>query len=377
MTQVNDEWLTIPEIVQAARAKLPANVWHYSCGGAESETTLRRNRSAFEYLALRPRVLQGVGKPDTSTTFLGQQLSLPVMLAPVGSPSHFHPDGALACAQAAERAGTGTFVGTLSTPSMEEVRSGAEGPLFFQLYVRGDRDWIEGIVDRVERAGYEGICLTADSAAYGRRERDLHNRYFPREGGTRPNLGPSISSGVDRGGYQAELTWDDVSWLREKTRLPLMVKGLLSPEDAEAAVDRGVDVVYVSNQCGRQLDHGPATIEVLPEMAKAVGHRARIVVDSGFMRGTDVIKALALGADAVCIGKLMTWGLGAGGIAGLERVLELLKTEMSVAMTNLGAKSIAEIGPHCVRPTLPPLPAPWPVGPWNDPGLLDRPADAL
>lgn len=373
---MHDDWLTIPEIVRAARAKLPSNVWHYSCGGAESETTLRRNRSAFEYIALRPRILQGVGRPDTSTSFLGQNLSLPVMLAPVGSPSHFDPDGALACARAGERAGTGTFVGTLSTPSMEDVRAGADGPLFFQLYVRGDRDWLENIVRRAERAGYEGICLTADSTAYGRRERDLHNRFFPRERGNRPNLGEGIISAADRGDYQAELTWDDVAWLREATKLPLMVKGILSPEDAEAAVERGVDVVYVSNHGGRQLDHGPATIEVLPEIAQGVAGRARVLVDSGFMRGTDIIKALALGADAVCIGKLMTWGLGAGGVAGLERVLELLQTELRIAMTNIGVKSIADIGPHCIRPTNPPLPDPWPVGRWDDPGLLDRPADA-
>ena len=281
MTQSADEWLTIPEIVRAARAKLPANIWHYSCGGAESETTLRRNRSAFDYLALRPRILQGAGHPDTSVTFLGQQMSLPVMLAPVGSIVHFDPDGALAAARAAEAVGTGAFVGTLSTPSLEDVRAGADGPLYFQLYVRGDRDWIEGIVRRAERAGYEGICLTADSGAYGRRERDLHNRFFPRERGNRPNLG-DVVSGADRGDYQGQLTWDDVAWLRETTRLPLMVKGILGPEDASAAVDRGVDVVYISNHGGRQLDHGPSTIEVLPDVAQAVGgqgehpHRQRV-----------------------------------------------------------------------------------------------------
>lgn len=182
----SDDWLTIPEIVRAARAKLPANVWHYSCGGAESETTLRRNRSAFEYLALRPRVLQGAGHPDTSVTFLGQRLSLPVMLAPVGSIVHFDPGGALAAARAAERVGTGAFVGTLSTPSLEDVRAGADGPLFFQLYVRGDREWTEAIVRRAERAGYEGICLTADSGAYGRRERDLQQPLLPARAGKPP-----------------------------------------------------------------------------------------------------------------------------------------------------------------------------------------------
>jgi glycolate oxidase len=297
------------------------------------------------------------------------------MLAPVGSIVHFDPDGALAAARAAEAVGTGAFVGTLSTPSLEDVRAGADGPLYFQLYVRGDRDWIKDIVGRAERAGYEGICLTADSGAYGRRERDLHNRFFPRERGNRPNLGAEVNAS-DRGDHQGQLTWEDVSWLRETTRLPLMVKGVLAPEDAEAAVERGVDVVYISNHGGRQLDHGPSTIEVLPDVAEAVGGKASILIDSGFMRGTDVVKALALGATAVCIGKLMTWGLAAGGSVGLQRALEILKTELSIAMTNVGARSVADLGPDRVRPAIPPAIDPWPVGRWDDPGLLDRPADA-
>lgn len=366
------EWITIPEIVQSARAKLSRNAWDYSFGGADTETTLRRNRTAFEYVALRPRVLRDVRVRDTSTTFLGHPLSLPVMLAPIGGPQNYDPDGALACARAAHQVGSIAFIGTLSSPSMEDVRAGSEGPLMFQIYVRGDRDWMKALVQRVERAGYAGLCLTVDSAAYGRRERDLHKRFFRGDGGGQPNLaGLPGSSGAGSRDHQAGLTWDDVDWLRETSSLPLMLKGILSPEDAELAVHHGVQVVYVSNHGGRQLDHAPATLDVLPEIVQAVRGRAEVLIDGGFMRGTDVVKALALGARAVLIGKLMAWGLGAGGTAGVARVLEILRTEMLGTMANIGARSVAEIGPGSVRPSYPPHQAPWPVSldpapePWS------------
>jgi 4-hydroxymandelate oxidase len=332
--------------------------------GADSETTLRRNRSAFDHLAFRPRVLSGVSKPDVSTTFLGHELALPVMLAPVGSIARFHPEGALACARVAERAGTISFVGTLSSPSLEEVERGASCPSIFQLYVYGDRRWVERLVRRIEGAGYSAICLTVDLAAYGRRERDLHNRFFPRESIERPNLGAvyEAASLVVRDEYNAALSWEDLAWLRELTDLPLMLKGILSPEDAELAVEHGVDTVYVSNHGGRQLDHAPAAIEVLPEIVEAVGGRAEVVADSGFMRGTDVVKALAMGARALTIGKLMVWGLAAGGEEALLRTLELLKTEIATTMANIGAKRVADLSPRSLRPSPPPDPAPWPVG---------------
>lgn len=359
-----DELLTIQEIVDAARTRLSPQVWDYSCGGADSETTLRRNRSAFDHLAFRARVLSGVGKPDVSTTFLDHELSLPVMLAPVGSIARFHPDGALACARVAERAGTISFVGTLASPSLEEVERGASCPSIFQLYVYGDRRWVERLVRRIEGAGYSAMCLTVDLAAYGRRERDLHNRFFPRESIERPNLGAAYEAAslVVRDEYNAGLSWEDLAWLRELTDLPLMLKGILSPEDAELAVEHGVDAVYVSNHGGRQLDHAPATIEVLPEIVEAVGDKAEVVADSGFMRGTDVVKALAIGAKAVAIGKLTAWGLAAGGEKGLLRTLELLKTEIATTMANIGAKRVTDLGPRSLRPSPPPDPAPWPVG---------------
>lgn len=362
------DWQTTAEIVRAARAKLPQYLWDYAAGGAESETTLRRNRAAFDRIAFQPRVLRGVAGRDTSTTFLGHDLSLPVMLAPVGGVGHYTPDGALACARVAQRVGTATFVSTMSTPALEDVRAGAEGPLVFQVYVRGDRQWLEGFVRRIERSGYDAICLTVDSAAYGRRERDLQNRYLARQSHGRPNLADLPAGDRARDDYQAALTWEDLAWLRDATRLPLILKGVMSPEDARLAVEHGVDVVYVSNHGGRQLDHAPATMDMLPDVVEAVQGRAEVVVDGGFMRGTDVLKALALGARAALIGRLMVWGLAAGGEPGLECALGLLKTQISTSMANIGVRTVAELAAHCLRPSYPPEPAPWlgeaSSGPW-------------
>ena len=358
-----DELLTIPEIIAAARAKLSPQVWDYSCGGADSETTLQRNRLAFDHLTFMPRVLRGVGKPDISTSFLGYRLSSPVMLAPVGSIARFHPNGALACARAAERAGTASFVGTLASPSLEEVVAGANCPLIFQLYVYGDRRWLERLVRRVEDAGYSAICLTVDLAAYGRRERDLHNRFFPRESIERPNLGTAYeAAGLVVGDeYNAFFSWEDLVWLRGLTELPLILKGILSPEDARLAVEHGVDAVYVSNHGGRQLDHAPSAIEVLPEIVEAAGEETEVVADSGFMRGTDVVKALAMGARVVAIGKLMIWGLAAGGEEGLLRTLELLETEITTTMANVGAGRVDDLDTRSLRRSLPSHLTPWPV----------------
>lgn len=356
--------LTIAEMVDRARSRLEPHIWDYSCGGAESETTLRRNRSAFDRVAFNPRVLRGHSVPDLSTEFLGHRLRLPIMLAPVGSISHFHYEGALACARAAENADTAAFVGTLASPPLEEVRAGAAGTLFFQLYIYGDRQWTEELVRRAERAGYAAICVTVDLAAYGRRERDLHNRFSSKGSVERPNLDTSSEDAGHALGdtFHAALSWQDIAWLRGLTDLPLILKGVLNAQDARLAVEYGADAIYVSNHGGRQLDHAPATIEVLPEIVEAVGSDAEVVVDGGFMRGTDVIKALAMGAKAVAIGKLMVWGLAAAGEAGLGHTLTLLEREMSTSMANLGAGRVADLGSHTLRPASPPDREPWPVG---------------
>lgn len=355
--------LTIPEIVERARRDLPGEVWDYSSGGAESETTLRRNRTAFSGLAFRPRVLRGLGPPDLTTSLLGEDLALPVLLAPVGSIATFHPDGALACARVAEAAGTAAFVGTLSHPSLEVVRAGSRAPLYFQVYVYGDREWLRGLIERVQGAGYQALCLTVDVAGYGRRERDLHNRYFPRQSVERPNLGTTTAAPelVNRDEYNAAFSWQDVEWIRSVTSLPIMLKGVLDGADAELAVEHGVDVVYVSNHGGRQLDHAPASVEVLPEVVAAVAGRAQIVVDSGIVRGTDVVKCLALGATAVSIGKLMCWGLAAGGEQALSRTLELLAAEITGTLSNIGVAGVGGLTPDVLRTSAAEAGTQWPA----------------
>ncbi len=337
-----DEFLTLPEIRRAARRNLSREVWDYASGGAETEATLRRNRRAMSHYVFRPRVLRDVSQIDTTTSLLGIPLALPIMIAPMGSTHYFHPDGDLALARAAGRMGTIHWMSTVGASSPEEVAAAATGPLVFQLYFWGGYDWGEELIRRVEAAGFKALCFTVDVANYGRRERDIEKRYEPR-GGAR-------AIGIPRDyARMASLSWKDVDWLKQTTRLPLAVKGIETAEDARLAVEHGVDIVYVSNHGGRQLDHAPATIETLPEVVEAVGGRAEVVVDGGFTRGTDVLKAVALGARAVCIGKAAAWGLGAAGEAGVVRTLELLALELRIAMANTGQARLADVGPDLVR----------------------------
>jgi isopentenyl diphosphate isomerase/L-lactate dehydrogenase-like FMN-dependent dehydrogenase len=311
-----------------------------------------------------------VSERDLSTTFLGHRLSLPIMLAPVGSIGMFHPEGAQGPARVAERVGTISFVGTNASPSLEEVRAVSEGPLVFQLYVYGDREWLGKMLRRVENAGYDALCLTVDSPDSGQRDRRFANygsQWFGRGVANFADDPEYPGSAADRNRYLAGLTWEDVAYVREHTKLPLILKGLLSPLDADLAVQHGVDVVHVSNHGGRRQDQLPSTIEVLPLVLQAVSGRAAVVVDGGFMRGTDVVKALAMGARAVLIGKLMIWSLAAGGEAGLERALELLRREISATMANVGASTIDQLTPDMVVPSFAPPPAPWPVEPMDLP----------
>jgi glycolate oxidase len=234
----------------------------------------------------------------------------------------------------------------MSERSLEEVAEAAGGPLVFQLYVRGDRAWMRRMVRRVEAAGYLALCLTVDVPVYGRRERDLQNRFRPREEARRPNLADIVPDES----YQAALTWEDVRWIRDHTALPLVLKGILAPEDARLAVEHGVQVVYVSNHGGRQLDYAPATVDVLSEIVEAVGGRAEVLVDGGVLRGTDVVKALALGARAALIGKLQCWALAAAGQEGVERALELLQEEIGTTLGLLGVRGVEEVGPEYLTP---------------------------
>jgi glycolate oxidase len=249
------------------------------------------------------------------------------------------PQGAVAVARGALAAGTTAFISTAAKPSIEEVARSVDKPLLFQLYVRSDRAWMRGFLDRAKAAGYRAICVTVDRAYYSRRERDIINQYLHR-----------ADSGDPR--HQASLTWDDAAWIKQHTKLPLILKGIATAEDAERAVQIGADVVYVSNHGGRQIDHGQATIEVLPEVVDAVKGNAEVLWDGGVTRGTDVVKALALGARAVGVGKLQGWALAAGGEHGITRMFELLAREIHTTLGLMGVKSIKELNPSWVRPAL-------------------------
>lgn len=336
------DYVSNQEIIQAARRNLPQDVWDYLTGGAESETTMRRNRLGFDSLGLRPRVLVDVSKVDTSTTFLGQKLRIPVMMAPIGSLQTITPEGGVAVAKAAAQFGTMNFVSSVTQPSLEEIAASTDHPKIFQLYIRGGLDWCAEIVGRVKKAGYIALCLTVDTAHYSRRERPLLNRWQP----------PSRRTETGRI-YQAMLTWEMADQIKKIAGMPLIIKGIATAEDARIAVDHGVDVIYVSNHGGRQLDHGLGTIDTLPEIVEAAGGKAEIVLDGGVTRGTDIVKALALGARAVTIGKLQGWGLGAGGKDGLVRVLELLEEELIVDMALLGVTRMDQITSNYVRKTPP------------------------
>lgn len=334
-------FLTLQEIAAAAQRNLSPVLWDTLCGGSDSEATLRRNRQALDSLALRQRVLVNVADIDTRVQLLGETLPIPVFLAPVGNFLQLaDPEGAKAIARAAVRYGTAAFISTAARPSIEDVAEAVNKPLLFQLYVRSDRSWMEEILLRAKAAGYRAVCVTVDRAYYSRRERDLINRFLLRE-----------SQGDPR--YQASLNWDDVAWIRSVTGLPLILKGIATAEDARLAVEHGTDVVYVSNHGGRQLDHGQASIEVLPEVADAVEGRAEILWDGGVLRGTDVVKAVALGAHAVGLGKLQGLALAAAGEAGIVRMLELLEIEIRTTLGLMGVTSVAELNASTVRAAAP------------------------
>jgi glycolate oxidase len=338
------EFVSLQEIVRTARQKLPQDLWDHLSGGADSEMTLRRNRYALDCLALKQRVLVNVADIDIRATVMGQTLSMPVFLAPVGGfLGMCNPDGAIPVARAAVAKRTTAFISTAVKPSFEAAQQAVSEPLIFQLYVRSGRQWIEETLDKAKAAGYRALCVTVDRAWYGRRERDLIGRANVREGFGDPR-------------FQAGIVWTDLVWMKARMGGPLVVKGIACGEDARLAVEYGADVVYVSNHGGRQLDQGQGSIEVLPEVVEAVAGRAEVLVDGGILRGTDVIKAIALGARAVGVGKLLGWSLAAGGQAGIERMLELLEVEIKTALGLMGITSLAELNPSWVRPGAPCVP---------------------
>jgi isopentenyl diphosphate isomerase/L-lactate dehydrogenase-like FMN-dependent dehydrogenase len=344
---------TIDEVIARARSVLDPGIRVWAEAGAGQGVTTARNTVALGRLALVPRVMRDVGDLDLATSFAGVPLAFPVMLAPVGALALYDPGDALAAAQVATEAGITAFCGMLATSPWEEVARTAPGRHFFQLYVLGDRGWLSEILARVENSGFAALCVTVDTPVIGRRDRSLETGFTWT---VTPEASPNLARhGLDYS-HRARFTRSDLEWLVEHSKLPVIVKGVMTPEDASDAVATGVAGVYVSNHGGRVVDHGVSTIEVLAEIVEATSGRVDVAIDSGFARGADVCKALALGAKAVGIGRLQCWGLAAGGAAGLSRVLEILREEIGNTMANLGCRSVSELNPGHVRWSIPASP---------------------
>ena len=339
INSTEDRWQTLHELVAAARLNLCQNLWDYLIGGAATETTVRRNRSALDRIGFRPRVLQDVSHVDPTAHFCGHPIRLPIILAPVGGLEQLGPGGGLAVAEGAGRAGVPFFLSSVTDSGLEAVAQAATGPKVFQLYVRGDGAWVDDHVRRAVGAGYDAFCITVDSALYSRRERDIANRF------SKPWR--AQSPGME---FQARLKWDDVARFKDRHRIPLILKGIATSEDAARAVGLGVDMIYVSNHGGRQLDGGVGAMEILPEVVEAVGRRALVLVDGGVCRGADIVKAMALGADMVGLGRLYCYGLAAGGAAGVARVVELLEIEVVECLGLLGLTGFAGLDRSYIRP---------------------------
>ena len=322
---------TLHEIVDAARSKLSRNIWDYLRGGTETETTLKRNRMALDSLAFRPRVLRDMRVVNAGSNILGHKMRLPVCLAPIGSLESFDPEGGVAAMRAASEFGCALMLSSVSTVPMEDVAKASSGFKIAMLYKRGDDEFLDSYVNRAIDSGYDAFCLTVDSANYSRRERDIANRF------AKPWR---TGAGAD---WQAALSWKDVERYKAKYKLPIILKGIATAEDALMAIEHGVDMVYVSNHGGRQLDHGLGSFTVLPEVVDAVAGRSLVAVDGGFSRGTDIIKGIALGADLVGLGRLFCYGLAAGGADGVVRMLELLEEETKLALGLLGATDYSKI----------------------------------
>jgi isopentenyl diphosphate isomerase/L-lactate dehydrogenase-like FMN-dependent dehydrogenase len=342
-SNLEDRFQTLHEIVKAARGNLAVGPWDYLVGGAESETTLRRNRQALDAIAFRPRVLRNVAKIDASTMFLGRPVRLPIMVAPVGSIESFTPGGGATAAQAVAEFGIPLMLSSVCSPGLEAVAAAAPEALrIFQLYVRGDDAFVDDYVKRACDHGYAAFCLTVDTAMYSRRERDIAKRFV--------KPWRARATGMD---WQAALNWDHVKRFKDTHDVPLILKGIATAEDAALACDLGVEGVYVSNHGGRQLDHGRGTADVLPEVVAAAGGRATILVDGSFMRGTDIVKGIALGATVVGIGRLACMGLAAAGQAGLVRTLELLEEEVRICLGLLGVDRLAALDGAHLHPASP------------------------
>ncbi|NP_001146005.2 glycolate oxidase 1 [Zea mays] len=348
------EITNVMEYQAIAKQKLPKMAYDYYASGAEDEWTLQENREAFSRILFRPRILIDVSKIDMTTTVLGFKISMPIMVAPTAMQKMAHPDGENATARAAAAAGTIMTLSSWATSSVEEVASTGPGIRFFQLYVYKDRKVVEQLVRRAERAGFKAIALTVDTPRLGRREADIKNRFVlpPHltlknfEGLDLGKMDQAADSGLASyvaGQVDRTLSWKDVKWLQTITTLPILVKGVLTAEDTRLAVANGAAGIIVSNHGARQLDYVPATISALEEVVKAARGQLPVFVDGGVRRGTDVFKALALGAAGVFVGRPVVFSLAAAGEAGVSNVLRMLRDEFELTMALSGCTSLAEI----------------------------------
>jgi isopentenyl diphosphate isomerase/L-lactate dehydrogenase-like FMN-dependent dehydrogenase len=343
--------INIFEYEALAKERLPQAEYDFIAGGATDELTLRRTRTAFDAIMLRPRMLVDISQPDLSTTVLGQRIAFPILLDPAGGHGRAHSEGELATARAAGAMGTVMLLSSGSTYRLEEVAQAATGPIWFQQYLYRDRDLTQRMAHRAQEAGYSALCLTLDSTVRAKRERNIRNNYSspssPNYAGLEvPEYAWGLSSDAPRGVntlIDRAATWPQVDWLAAHTPLPLLVKGIMTAEDARLCAEHGVKAVIVSNHGARQLDTTFASIEVLPEVVEAVDGQCEVYLDGGIRRGTDVLKALALGARAVLLGRPLFWGLAVEGEAGVRAILGMLRDELEMAMGMCGRPTVQSI----------------------------------
>jgi 4-hydroxymandelate oxidase len=347
--------VNVDEVETLARRRMRPADYDYYAGGAEDERTLTRNRDGFSRYALLHRVLVDVDHVDTGAEILGSRVATPVAVAPTAYHCLADPEGEVATARAAGSAGALMVASTLSTRTLEDIAEAATGPLWFQLYVYRDRAVTERLIARAEAAGYRALAITVDTPRLGRRERDLRSNFSLKRGLGLANL--MSEGGVDLTRWEkygsmaayasalldASLTWESIEWIRSRTKLPIVLKGIVRADDAAKAVDHGVAGVWVSNHGGRQLDGCEASVLALPAVVEAVKGRAEVYVDGGVRRGTDVLKALALGARAVMVGRPVLWGLAAGGERGVRFVLDGLREELALSLALAGCPDLRSV----------------------------------
>jgi 4-hydroxymandelate oxidase len=357
MTSSNSKTITeavcLSDFEALARERLSPMAYEYVSGGAGSEVTLRWNEEAFQEIRLRPKVLVDVSHIDTGVNLFGEPMPFPILLAPAAYHCLVHPEGELATARGASAAGATFVVSTMATTSVEEIAAVSTTPLWFQLYVQPDRGFTKSLIQRAEDAGCRALCVTVDTPVIGTRNREMRLKFALPEGMSRPNLrGLQITPETihrPREGeiyasvFDPKLSWKDIEWILSFARVPVVLKGVMNPDDAEIAVKSGVSGIIVSNHGARNLDTSPATIDALPQVAERIAGRMPILMDGGIRRGTDVLKALALGANAVLIGRSYLYGLGAAGAEGVTRVINILRAEFEMSMALTGKTSIAAI----------------------------------